>query len=86
MSDVGVIGVVCGAVTLDRRVRKTPAGPLHQAVCNRWHGHEGPHYMRGRDFARLASWADKDCATPDWKAERRKQMALAKAVGLEANA
>jgi hypothetical protein len=65
---VGTIGVLCGARTVARIVRKTPAGPLHKAVCNRWHGHDGPHTMtRGRDFARMAEWGEEDCEQRDYK-------------------
>jgi hypothetical protein len=58
----GTIGVVCGATTVERVYRKTQAGPLHKATCNRWHNHDGPHRLtRGRDFARLWEWSDKEC-------------------------
>lgn len=76
--DVGTIGVVCGATTLERVVRKTPRGPLHQATCTRWAGHGGLHNMtRGRDFARLFEWGPEQTAAPDWKAARRREMAVA---------
>lgn len=59
---VGVIGVVCGAETNARVVRKTTHGPLHRAVCNRWAHHDGPHTMtRGKDFAKLHTWTDAQC-------------------------
>lgn len=78
---VGVIGVLCEAETTERVVRKTPSGPLHRAVCNRWHGHGGWHrQVRGRDFKVLHVWNDAQCRTPDWKEARRKEMALAKAA------
>ena len=77
---VGTIGVLYEAKTTARVIRKTPAGPLHPAVCNRWHGHSGEHRMtRGKDFATLAVWGDAECAAPDWKAAKRAEMAVAKA-------
>lgn len=78
----GVIGVLCEATTSERIMQKTPAGPLHKAVCNRWARHEGLHrQVRGRDFALLAQWSDADCGAPDTNAQRRKEMALAARVG-----
>lgn len=77
VTEVGTIGVLCGATTLERMVRKTPAGPLHQAVCNRWHGHTGRHWMTDRKFTRLFEWDDVACRAPDWKAAKRAEMAIA---------
>lgn len=78
----GVIGILCGAETTERVMQKTPSGPLHKAVCNRWHGHEGDHRnVRGKDFCTLATWTDAECGAPDINVQRRKEMALAARVG-----
>jgi hypothetical protein len=78
----GVIGILCGAETAERVLRKTRSGPLHKAVCNRWHGHEGKHrHVRGKNFATPAEWTDAECGAPDVMAQRRKEMALAARVG-----
>lgn len=75
----GLIGVVCERQTIEKVVRKTPSGPLHRARCNRWYLHDGPHReVRGRDFAILAEWTDAECCAPDDKAEKRREMLLAK--------
>lgn len=75
---VGVIGVTCGAETNTAVVRKTPWGPLYRAVCNRWHGHDGPHVMtRGKDFAKLHTWTDAQCRTRSAVDLRRQELAVA---------
>lgn len=79
---VGTVGVLCGERTLERVVRKTPAGPLHPATCNRWHGHSGFHReTRTCDFAVLHEWHQDACRAPDWKEQRRREMAAAAREG-----
>lgn len=74
-----MIGVTCDATTAEKVIQKTESGPLHAAVCNRWAQHDDLHKMtRGKDFAVLYEWGDDECATPDWKDERRREMAVAK--------
>lgn len=63
--DPGEIGTLCGLKTKEKIVRKTPHGPWHQAVCNRWMRHQGNHRQtRGRDFRVQAEWTDDDCPDP----------------------
>lgn len=76
---VGVIGVVCGAETNARVVRKTVTGPLHRATCNRWAQHDGLHVMtRGRDFFPMHTWTDAQCRMRTANELKTQELAIAK--------